>query len=69
MSQDPNIPNVTEGKSDVSQDNQQDNVDVDNAEQCVRKKIRQNTPSPSRSSISEGKQNYSNRIIVPQVSF
>ncbi|XP_026561739.1 T-complex protein 11-like protein 1 [Pseudonaja textilis] len=51
MSQDPNIPNVTEGKSDVSQDNQQDQVD--NAEQVVRKKIRQNTPSPSRSNIPE----------------
>ncbi|XP_058016629.1 T-complex protein 11-like protein 1 [Ahaetulla prasina] len=51
MSQDPNIPNVTEGKSDVPQDNQQDHVD--NAEQCVRKKIRQNTPSPSRSNKSE----------------
>ncbi|XP_070618461.1 T-complex protein 11-like protein 1 isoform X2 [Erythrolamprus reginae] len=51
MSQDPNIPNVTEGKSDVSQDKQQDHVD--NAEQCVKKKIQQNTPSPSRSNISE----------------
>ncbi|XP_013910140.1 PREDICTED: T-complex protein 11-like protein 1 [Thamnophis sirtalis] len=51
MSQDPNIPNVTEGKSDVSQDNQHDHVE--NAEQCVRKKIQQNTPSPSRSNISE----------------
>lgn len=58
MSQDPNMPNVTEGKSDVPQDNQQDN-----AEQCVRKKIRQNTSSPSRSNISEGKQNYSDRIL------
>lgn len=74
MSQDPNIPNVTEGKSDVPQDNQQDHVD--NAEQCVRKKIQQNTPNPSRSNISEGKQNYSDRIlfitskiIVSQVSF
>ncbi|XP_063145583.1 T-complex protein 11-like protein 1 isoform X2 [Candoia aspera] len=51
MSQDPNKPNVNKGKSDVSQDNQQDHLE--NAEQSIQKKIRQNTPSPSRGNTPE----------------
>ncbi|XP_028586186.2 T-complex protein 11-like protein 1 [Podarcis muralis] len=46
MSQDPGRPDTSEGTSGKSEDNQQDNLD--NSEQSSRKKIRQNTPSPSR---------------------
>lgn len=56
MSQDPGRPDTSEGTSGKSEDNQQDNLD--NSEQSSRKKIRQNTPSPSRGNTPQGKQNY-----------
>ncbi|XP_066494189.1 T-complex protein 11-like protein 1 [Tiliqua scincoides] len=46
MSQDPDKPGANEGKSGESEDNQLDNSD--NPERSVRRKIRQNAPSPSR---------------------
>ncbi|XP_042298730.1 T-complex protein 11-like protein 1 isoform X1 [Sceloporus undulatus] len=45
MSQDQDMPGTSEGKSDKLEDNQQESLD--NSEQSVRKKIRQNTPNPS----------------------
>lgn len=47
MSQDPDKSGTKEGKSGESENNQLDSSD--NPEQSVRKKIRQNAPSPSRS--------------------
>lgn len=54
MSQDPDKSGTNEGKSGESENNQLDSSD--NAEQSIRKKIRQNAPSPSRSRTPQGKQ-------------
>ncbi|XP_062973391.1 T-complex protein 11-like protein 1 isoform X2 [Elgaria multicarinata webbii] len=51
MSQEPNMSGTSEEKSSDSEDNQQDSLE--NTEQSVRKKIRQNIPSPSRGNTLE----------------
>ncbi|XP_062823830.1 T-complex protein 11-like protein 1 isoform X1 [Anolis carolinensis] len=51
MSQDQDMPGSSEGKPDKLEDNQQENAE--NSEQSVRKKIRQNPPTPSRSDTLE----------------
>lgn len=55
MSQDQDKPGRSEKNSGESEDDQQDTLD--NTEQSVRKKIRQNTPSPSKGNMSQGEQN------------
>lgn len=55
MSQDPEKPGTNDGKSSKSEDNQLDRLD--NPEQSVRKKIRQNAPSPNRGQTPQGKHN------------
>lgn len=55
MSQDQDKPGRSERNSGESEDDHQDTLD--NPEQSVRKKIRQNTPSPSKGNVPQGEQN------------